>query len=114
MAAIGVNTVRIYSFDPERGTHAAFFDACLRNNITVIGGFELSASHYDFSDPVSVREAKRDLEDQLDKVVWHDGAVHPAVRIYQFPCVPSQHKMRIQAPLVCPWEGHARAVPFVA
>ena len=77
MAAIGVNAVRIYSFEAARAPHTGFFDACLQHNISVIGSFALSASQYDLRTAIGVAQAEVDLRQQLEELRASGG--HDAV-----------------------------------
>jgi hypothetical protein len=85
MAAIGANALRIYDFEGlSRDTqtvpsHTGFFDACLRNNISVLGQFELSPSSYDLTDELGRRLAREDLRNQLEEL---RTAPHDAVGMW--------------------------------
>ena len=79
MAAIGVNAIRIYAFD-HGASHVGFLDECARYNISVMGSFELAASHYDLSTELGVAHAKRDLQLQLSELAASEG--HAAVLMW--------------------------------
>ena len=78
MAAVGVNAVRVYTLDPDEGSHVDFFDECAKHNITVMGGFELDTGHYDLTTSLGQQHAKLELQMQLDEL----SGGHPAVGIW--------------------------------
>ena len=78
MAAVGVNAVRVYTLDPDEGSHVDFFDECAKHNITVMGGFELDTGHYDLTTSLGQQHAKLELQMQLNEL----SGGHPAVGIW--------------------------------
>lgn len=78
MAAIGINTIRIYTFDSSK-SHARFLDACHVHGISVIAGFELDAQHDDLKDTVIGLPT---VELHLKKALASINASHPAMLMW--------------------------------
>ena len=85
MAAAGINSLRIYVMDadcegvPTCSAHKLFFEECEAHNISVIGGFELSASHHNLRNPVLFGRVKQELREQLDSLKVGGAMPHPVV-----------------------------------
>ena len=83
MAAIGINAIRIYSF--HRGhTHTRFLDTCRRYNISVMGSFELLASHYNLATPHGVALAEANLRAQLHEFLGSENDAQTSAAVVWF------------------------------
>ena len=86
MQAAGVNSIRIYAMETHCegpasscvNTHQDFLDECFARNITVMGGFELHATHHYLREQIDYARVEFELRDQLQRLTV-GGEIHPAI-----------------------------------
>ena len=86
MQDAGVNAIRIYAMETHChgpasqcvNTHVKFLDECLARNITVMGGFELHATHHYLREQLDYDNVEIELRNQLNRLTV-GGAIHPAI-----------------------------------